>query len=233
MPKLALVFSVSLTLFTSCSTCPSSTFNRSVFTNTSDEIKVISEGQKNSVLNINDLVVMSIGECHPWSNVLCAVITPKKDVRVRFESNEFMEINSVTGDLIATHTADLISYHMKCHTKNNAERICSSSEESPTNTPTTNTDRITEHQGAISETIFKTFNSKLEFSGTTDSNSSTSSSTLRGNREYKMLIIPNIKLGQTPTIVKFPRALINGRIYNLPDVKLMNVTETVCHYRAW
>lgn len=236
MSKLTLLLcSILLMISVSCATCPPTTFNKAVITNTSNQVKVVSSGQKYSILNINDELEIAIGECHPWNNVLCAVITPKSDVKVRFENNEFIEFNSVSGKKIATHTTDLISYSITCHTKKNSERICNSTEESPTNSPTTDNERITEHRGSISEVIFKTFDSKLEFVGATDSNSSLSSPTvkLRGNRDYKMLIIQNINLDKTSTTVKFPRVSVNGRIYDLPDIKLTQVTESVCHYLAW
>lgn len=74
---------IAVTFLASCSgRCLSSTFKKTVITQSTNEIKVTSQGQKSSLLNINDLVFMSIGECHPWSNVLCAVISPKANVRV-------------------------------------------------------------------------------------------------------------------------------------------------------
>lgn len=234
MSKLNLIACLIAVIFlTNCGgRCLPNTFNKTVISQSTNEIKVVSQGQKSSLLNINDLVSMSIGGCHPWSNVLCAVISPKANVRVRFESNQFNELNAKTGELIATYTPSLISYSLTCDTNKKGVRTCDSSEKSATNSLSPSADRVVEHQGKRSEVIFKTFDSKLEFSGAIDSSSSIST-ILRGYREYKMLIIPNIKIEQTPTIVRFPKIIINDRTYDFPEVKLVKTTEKVCHYTAW
>lgn len=53
-------------------------------------------------------------------------------------------------------------------------RTCDSSEKSATKSPPTSADSVVEHQGQLSKVIFKTFDSKLEFSGAVDSSSSIS-----------------------------------------------------------
>lgn len=233
MHRLSLIFLV-ITL-TGCATCSPQTFNKSVPINPSKDFNFKAISSTNTLLKINDDVSIIIGNCLSWNDVLCAVVAPSPGTRVRFESNEFPEIDAVSGKKVKTHYANIIRYMVECYTKKNGERVCDSSEESPTGLLISSKQSQSEYKGNVSENILKTFDPSLEFVGASELKSALASSVLsmKGKREYVMPIILEIDLRSNPRIIQLPRIIVNGISYKLPDVQLTTVTGRVCHSSAW
>lgn len=236
-------FKLSLLLLTiialnGCATgCRQEAVNKAVLINIPNNIKLMSVDHDSSLININDEVKVAIGSnCNPWRNVLCVVITPNVNTRVRLESSEFPEFNNLSGVKIKSNHVQAIRYMTECYTKQDGfNRVCNSSEESPVSTPVTVNGRASERNGGIYEFMANTFDSALEFTGAAEIKGSLSTPILnsKGKRDYTVLIIDRIQLDDVQNIVKFPKIYVNNQSYTLPDVKLIQVTESVCHSSAW
>ena len=116
-----------------------------------------------------------------------------------------------------------IEYEVWCRVQAGA-RICSSSEESPVEGPRTKRPGMT---ASIDRYVFEPL---LAFRGANDTlhEGAMFGQRLSGTRRYLVKTAPMAIGRETPIVIAFPDALIDGQVVALPRLEFQAVTEEVC-----
>lgn len=217
-----------------CASCPVQTFDKITPANDTDGVRVHTNGPKHAVLNVGTDVTIDVGSC--WETGLCANISLPEGRRLQFSTDEFVELNAESGDVIQIHKAQRIYYVVTCEENKTTPRTCTSSESSPTSGSVEVTAVSNSSHDDWKEQFYKkAFSSTLEFYGARE----IKGSLLRplfsfyGQREYQLPIFSQRTATSTASIVRFPVVEIDGKSFKLPDIRVEKVNESLCSYRAW
>ncbi|MBK9446307.1 MAG: hypothetical protein IPO00_09545 [Betaproteobacteria bacterium] len=213
-----------------CATCPPTTVYKLATANEVSGVSSHTDWENRTVLVIEPDIRLVINTC--WENGLCVTASLPEGRRMRFTSNEFVEVDEGSGRVINTHRPSLISYTYSCETRRKEPISCSSSDEPPT----TEEVRITSVSNAAHNdwkyrSFMKVFATTAEFVGAADSE--TRDTIVRGQRNYQMAVFSKGRRGAKPYLVRMPAILIDGKPSALPDIRITEAVEPVCRYRAY
>jgi hypothetical protein len=222
-------FLASMAVTGCASFCEVESFDKITPNNQVADVRSYMNGPRHTVLKLASDVSMDVSSC--FTNGLCVEIELPEGRRMQFESNEFVELDAAGVRLIRVNTVSHIFFTVMCEENRKVSRTCSSSELSPTIQPVeVKVYPKSTHEDWTHQIFWKWFDSRLEFVGARE----ISGSLLRpwlshaGNRKYEMRIFVDKKPSTDPYIVRFPKVVIDGVSYQLPDIRINNVREKVC-----
>ena len=217
-------------LVTGCASyCEVESFNRITPGTQVNGVRSYTDGPRHTILRLPLDVSLDVSSCYETG--LCAEISLPAGRRMKFMSNEFLELDADGIRVIDNHKVPYILFTVTCEEDRKVPRTCSSSELSPTSKPVeVKTYPKSEHNDWNSQLYFKWFDSRLEFVGVTEIKGSLVRSWLSrsGSRKYEMRIFVDRKPGVNPYIIRFPAVEIDGVPYQLPDIRVNSVREEVC-----
>ena len=91
-----------------CATCPPTTVYKLATANEVSGVSSHTDWENRTVLVIEPDIRLVINTC--WENGLCVTASLPEGRRMRFTSNEFVEVDEGSGRVINTHRPSLISY---------------------------------------------------------------------------------------------------------------------------
>lgn len=229
MIQTIVVLFVSILVAGCASYCEIESFSKITPSTQISGVKSYTDGPRHTILRLPFDVSLDVSSC--YENGLCTEITLPAGRRMKFVSNEFLELDKDGIRVIDTHKVPYISFSVTCEEDRKVPRTCSSSELSPTSQPVeVKIYPKSEHKDWNSQLFFKWFDSRLEFVGAREIKGSLVRPWLShsGSRKYEMRILVDRKPGANPYIIRFPTVEIDGVPYQLPDIQVNNVREEVC-----
>ena len=209
--------------------CEVESFDKVTPNNQVTEVRSYTNGPRHTILKLASDVSLDVSSC--FTNGLCVEIELPEGRRMQFASDEFVELDAAGVRLIRVNTVSRIFFTVMCEENRKVPRTCSSSELSPTSQPVeVKVYPKSTHKDWTHQIFWKWFDSRLEFVGTTEISGSLVQPWLSrtGNRKYEMRIFVDKELSPDPYIVRFPKVVIDGVPYQLPDIRINNVRERVC-----
>lgn len=177
-------------------------------------------------LKLGGKVVLSLQNCFAErKSSICASIQAEPGTRVRLSSYEvatWVPLSKTERN----YKIKSIEYDYVCE-ELNGERVCSSTEESPTESPTVavKEKHSMVYQGGLREVHTRAFSPTMEFIGVREKSIGLP---WRYIRDYKFILIDDELLNTPPLKAKLPNIWVDGVEYVLPVIDFATVTEEFC-----
>lgn len=229
MNQTIVVLFASILIAGCASYCEVDSFNMITPSSQVSGVKSYTDGPRHTILRLPLDVSFDVSSCYETG--LCVEISLPAGRRMKFLSNEFLELDQDGIRVIETHKVADIFFTVICEEDGKVPRTCSSSELSPTSQPVeVKAYPKIEHNDWSSQVFFKRFDSQLEFVGASEIKGSLIRPWLShsGRRKYEMRIFVDKKAGVNPYIIRFPSVEVDRVPYHIPDIRVSTVREEVC-----